>query len=277
MDLLAILKNVSVENTVILTQASCGYLDFAENWILHAIASGVKNWLTIAEDASALSYLEHKYSGHIVPASIFSSSAELRKPTALSNAGSSDFEDMMCARLAYQRAILALGFSMMWSDIDTAWFQDPMKLFPKGYDYVGVDDQWPYETDEHDSPYLCGCMSLWAPTPQTFVAYDKWQEACHSGAGDDQIAWAATFKGELREKLRYYIMPRQLYPNGKFIDGISLNISADHKFPTSIMPAWIHANWRRGSSSKHEFFIGNNAWKVDPTLRYPDCASTRES
>lgn len=48
---------VAKDNTVILTQTSCGYLEFAVNWITHAEALGITNWLTIAEDELALNYL----------------------------------------------------------------------------------------------------------------------------------------------------------------------------------------------------------------------------
>ena len=50
-------KSVASDNTVILTQTSCGYLEFAVNWISHAEALGITNWLTIAEDEMALNYI----------------------------------------------------------------------------------------------------------------------------------------------------------------------------------------------------------------------------
>lgn len=48
---------VATDNTIILTQTSCGYLEFAANWITHAEALGITNWLTIAEDEVALNYI----------------------------------------------------------------------------------------------------------------------------------------------------------------------------------------------------------------------------
>ena len=51
---------VAVDNTVILTQTSCGYLEFAVNWITHAEALGITNWLTIAEDQVALDYINSR-------------------------------------------------------------------------------------------------------------------------------------------------------------------------------------------------------------------------
>ena len=48
------------DNTVVLTLASCGYLDFADNWIAHMEALGISNWLTVAQDAAALQYLSER-------------------------------------------------------------------------------------------------------------------------------------------------------------------------------------------------------------------------
>ena len=54
------IEAVATDNTVILTQTSCGYLEFAVNWITHAEALGITNWLTICEDEVALEYLNSR-------------------------------------------------------------------------------------------------------------------------------------------------------------------------------------------------------------------------
>ena len=51
---------VAVDNTVILTQTSCGYLEFAVNWIQHVSKLDVTNWLTIVEDADSLEYINSR-------------------------------------------------------------------------------------------------------------------------------------------------------------------------------------------------------------------------
>lgn len=45
---------IAVDNKVILTQTSCGYLEFAINWITHVEDMGIHNWLTIVEDETSL-------------------------------------------------------------------------------------------------------------------------------------------------------------------------------------------------------------------------------
>ena len=54
------LSALARDNTVILTLASCGYLEFADNWIAHVEALGISNWLTVAQDATALQYLTER-------------------------------------------------------------------------------------------------------------------------------------------------------------------------------------------------------------------------
>lgn len=54
---------LAVDNKIILTQTSCGYLEFAVNWISHMEALGITNWLTIAEDETALKFLDARYPG----------------------------------------------------------------------------------------------------------------------------------------------------------------------------------------------------------------------
>jgi len=54
---------MAVDNKVILTQTSCGYLEFAVNWIYHVEALGITNWLTVCEDLAALNFLEDRFPG----------------------------------------------------------------------------------------------------------------------------------------------------------------------------------------------------------------------
>lgn len=91
---------VAVDNKVILTQTSCGYLEFAVNWITHVEALGITNWLTIAEDETALKFLEERYPGHALPASAFTNQA-LSDGNALYEWGSAAFTKVACARPTY--------------------------------------------------------------------------------------------------------------------------------------------------------------------------------
>ena len=56
-----LLEATAEGNTIILTQCSCGYVDFAVNWITHAEALGITNWLTLCEDEATLKYLDSRW------------------------------------------------------------------------------------------------------------------------------------------------------------------------------------------------------------------------
>lgn len=266
------LQKVAVDNTVIISQASCDYLDFAENWILHAQEAEVRNWLMIVEDEPSLHYLGGKYGEHIIPVDLMPDFT-LKNTTNFIKYGGDDFRDLMCNRLIYQHKILEEGFSVVWTDIDTAWFENPMSLFPKGYDYIGVDDQWPWVTKEQDSDRVCGCLTVWAPTPLGLETHKAWVDKCLVSPVDDQDTWNGMFKGELRQKLNYYIMPRQLFPTGLNIDMMNFAPQEDRMKPTAIPPVWIHANYRIGQERKHNFFKKNKAWKIEPGTVFPQCKS----
>ena len=54
---------VAIDNTVILTQTSCGYLEFAVNWITSVQQLGITPWLSIVEDADSLAYINDRCGG----------------------------------------------------------------------------------------------------------------------------------------------------------------------------------------------------------------------
>ena len=56
----SIVKAAADDDTVILTQTSCGYLKFAANWVLHMQQLGKSNWLVIVEDQHSLMYIEDR-------------------------------------------------------------------------------------------------------------------------------------------------------------------------------------------------------------------------
>ena len=51
------LAALAKDKTVIVTQVSCGYLEFADNWIASVESLDISNWLAVAQDQAALEYL----------------------------------------------------------------------------------------------------------------------------------------------------------------------------------------------------------------------------
>lgn len=62
------LPALAKDNAIILTQVSCGYLEFADNWAVHMDALEIENWLMVAEDTTALQYLSERQAPRFAPA-----------------------------------------------------------------------------------------------------------------------------------------------------------------------------------------------------------------
>jgi hypothetical protein len=158
----SIVKGVTDDNTVILTQTSCGYLRFAANWVLHMQQLGKSNWLVIVEDLHSLQFIEDRcarfprdsllgklqgypasggwlvhrsalmcrYPGHAIAASEFTG-LPLNGTSEMHDYGTDAFAKLACMRPVYMQTILDYGISVVWSDSDSVWLQDFMKEAPR--------------------------------------------------------------------------------------------------------------------------------------------------
>ncbi len=266
---------MAVDQAVVLTQASCGYLDFAENWILHVEDLGIKNYLTIVDDEGSFEYLNARFPGHIVTPALFGRN-KLKRNRPIMEYGSAGFDEMMCERLTFQQKVLDHGFTFLWSDMDTVWYQNPLDIMPKGFDFVGVDDS--YHGPKHleqNTGNLCGCFMFWRPTQRSKDFLKDWYSNCAHQAGDDQQAlnrmWTS---GDMKQKLHWYIMPRQLFPSGTpALSNLKIDWSPneDPARPHTLFPAWIHANCRIGHEAKRGFLKERLAWNITDDSKYPTC------
>jgi rhamnogalacturonan II specific xylosyltransferase len=258
-----------------MTQASCPYLDFAENWILHVEHLGVRNYLVLVDDDVAFQYLDKKFPGHVVHPSA-TSKVSRHGPKPLMHYDSPDFNNLMCERLGIQQRVLDMGYSFLWTDMDTAWFEDVTKIIPRGLDFVGTGDRFRFDNSLEEENKICGCMTFWSPTAAAKQALQDWKQNCFDSGVDDQRTlqemWAS---GELKSKVSWYIMPWQLFPSGALVDQVSQSIDFSRKDakvePLPFLPAVIHANYRVGSKAKRKFFQDRSAWMITPEHKYPEC------
>ena len=123
------LDAVAVWNTIIMSQTNCGYLPFAENWLFHTRRLNLTSYVLISEDDAATAYLETHHPGHVISASLLSASRpkEALEQDKFHDFGSASFIRLACARPVYMAAILALGFNVLWIDLDAALLIDPFR------------------------------------------------------------------------------------------------------------------------------------------------------
>lgn len=226
---LRIVERHAKDNTIILVQASCGYLDFAANWLIHIELLGVTNYVVIANDKVTLEYLDRKYEGHVILMPfVHQNSSSPGRPFI--EYATKEFNTLMCERLKIQKLVLDNGHSFLWSDMDNVWYRDVTKLLPKGFDFVGVDDAplGHFRVNEQETQFVCGCLTYWSPTDIARSTLHEWHSACVHGTGDDQTALQQMWNSQLKDKLRWYIMPRQLFPSGALMDTVRVNFTDWH-------------------------------------------------
>ena len=250
---------LAVSDTVVLSQASCGYLQFADNWAAHLTRIGVSNFVIVADDQVALDYLGGRLPGHVLPASLITNKP-MPVSTTLREFSTDAFAKVSCMRPMYLQAFTELGVRVLWLDLDVAMLTNPFKLFPQGVEYVGVDDSDSLDM-EQESVNICTCLILVRPTKTVKELLEIWASRCSNSTTTNQAEWNAVFTPRARSSVSFYIMPQRVFPNGHFADHWKLDHGA----------AWLHANWRKGHETKRDFFAKRKAWHAQRTESYPTC------
>lgn len=276
------LKVVAEDDVIILSQTSCAYLAFAANWINSAEKLGITNFLIIAEDEASLAWLKSRVPNNVVGADKLTKTSLPESGSDVANWGSKQFATFTCIRPTYIQRILAEGYTVLWSDMDTVWHKNPMEHLPTLYEFVGVDDQeFAYYSyyNEQQTNYTCTCFLYLQNTQRVNQLMQAWRDTCEAGGHkDDQFAFQSVFSGKAREELEYYIMPRNLFPTGELSDieaAASEVVSAYMQNAGTgwTAPVWSHANYRVGKIAKRDFFSTKGSWSVTAAEELPVCAA----
>ena len=144
------LQKIAVNNTIIVISTNCGYLEMAQNWILHVQQLNITNYLVIAQDETVYNVLkkyitttipqhEHDHghdNDHVV---LLNRSVHNKKTnntttsdesttTSSSNEAygfrSEGFYDICKQRPYMIESILKQGYNTLYSDIDLVWIRN---------------------------------------------------------------------------------------------------------------------------------------------------------
>lgn len=276
-------NDVAAHSTIVVSQTVCSYLAFVDNWILHAQRLGINNYLIIAEDEVSLRYINNKRPHHAVPSNLFGYNAT-ETGLEFMNADSTDFVELSCKRPKFLATFLQLGYNVIWTDMDTAWLEDPFPLVPLHHDFVGVQEHCQNGCPLKDIN-ICTCFMHMQPTNRVLRFLEEWHNACIEPSRDpslnDQHHFNRVFQASGAGYLDYYIMPLQLYPSGFFAEKntpLQLGKIKEQSFKqlgagSALQPAWVHANHRLGKESKKAFLQQHGVWEVQDSFSYPDCTS----
>ena len=239
-------EEIKKDGFVIISNVNCGYIDFALNFWKHYQQLEYNNLVFIAEDCDTFSYLVRAFGRHHVAPPVLNDGDKDAQIY-----GSKGFGKLASMRPIYMHYFLNRGVSVLWQDLDSVPFQDPMKFIPRGFDAVLIDGE---STDFHySSNNLCSCFIYMNPSFSSLSTLQLWIEELKKMEKNivNQPGFnRAISKAKAEQKITIAILPRSVFPNGRDYDRF-MNTSA-----------WIHANYRKGAELKQEFLIQRRAWLI---------------
>ncbi|KYQ88315.1 WD40 repeat-containing protein [Tieghemostelium lacteum] len=176
--------------------------------------------------------------------------------------------------------VLKKGYNVLWTDTDIVWLSDPLKHF-----YETVNRQHSFEDDsidlyvQQDDDDICAGFYFIRSNPRT-IQYMETVIKFLNPVVDDQIAMRKFLKeqavsidsqetllnfytalsldesGQLENKIRYFKLNRQHFPNGTAYFNLKLPQRA------STTPVIVHNNCIIGHRSKKERFVDYGLWYV---------------
>lgn len=247
------LHEISPEHQLIVTSATCGYLDMLLNWIAQLRSLKLNNFLVIAEDLQAYEYLLT-----IIPRQTLMSSAFGRPfgeaPKKAATFGSSDYS--WCSRPYYLRKLIEQNMTVIWIDSDAMLLKDPFVVVPHSEDDIIVSDDEPILAPIRSLTmphYYCSCFIKVRPTAGAIAVLSTWARQCGSLSQDQPALNNAL--DIMAGTLKWQVLPRRVFPCG--YDAERLTFAGA---PGWESPAWVHANWRVGEESKEIFLKRVGIW-----------------
>mmetsp|Transcript_152070 Transcript_152070/g.369312 ORF Transcript_152070/g.369312 Transcript_152070/m.369312 type:complete len:335 (-) Transcript_152070:171-1175(-) len=144
---------------------------------------------------------------------------------------------------------LEQGCSVLYSDIDMAWLQNPFDAISRAGDYEM------YVTDDRDkkpasltSTYLCSCFLYMHPTSNVKAVISLWESMLKGKTDYDQPFFNKAFQKIRHRSPGFAVaLPRKEFPPGCDVP--------DH-------PTVLHANWIAGEQNKIKFLKEHGAWSL---------------
>ncbi|XP_044970941.1 uncharacterized protein At4g15970-like [Hordeum vulgare subsp. vulgare] len=101
-----------------------------------------------------------------------------------------DYVDMMWARNRLQARVLALGYTMLFTDLDILWFRNPLLRIPVGADITLACDNH-FGSNPYDLDKAANSGFVYArPTAATLAFFEGWYEARTRWPGEnDQVVF----------------------------------------------------------------------------------------
>jgi len=277
-----ILRNVAIDDTIVVFLTTCPYIDFLENALTSLEKIGYTNYVIVPLDSLTASRVTQLWPEHVVSVPPLlgrrGTGAHLRRPATFN---SQAFKKITSSRPHILKAFMSssTNLNVIYSDTDTVW-QTP-KILPRFKEIVEQNPSTRMiatsEVDEIDKGIMCSGL-LYIPKAE---AAEVANQGNGSGGENTDVGiieflsiWEAAMKTgkHLHDQEAMYDAYEQIRkrPNGaKFMHILPLN---DSQFPvgkpffTEFTPQQrqntyvVHNNWIMGKPAKRERFNRFGYW-----------------
>ena len=256
-----ILRNVAVDNTIIMISANCGYVNMAQNWIIHVKKLNITNFIVIAQDENVYDVLSTFVPGHVVMLDRDHPSNVQVESDAFSFASQGFYE--ICKQRPHMiQSILDQGYKVLYSDTDLVWLKNPFEQLPDNVDYVGMTDV-DNEDPEIDRRDVCSAFLYFQPNYNTKMLLSYWTKRMvldQNQYGHDQDHWRETLQ-KLKGSYTMHLLPKQLFPPGfLYFDVNTLQERLTEIIPSEVYT--VHANWMTGYRTKVSHLKDKGHWLI---------------
>lgn len=206
-----VLRQVAVDNTIIVISANCGYIEMTQNWILHVQQLQITNYIVIAQDDSVFPVLDAFAPGHVM---MLNRNISTEVGGAAFSYNSEGFYKVCKQRPHIIQSILNQGYRVLYSDTDLVWVKNPLERLPSNVDYVGiVDDDVPKRKQRG---VMCTALLYLQPNKNVTNMISHWtrlMDADSNAEGHDQGPWQAMLK-KLKGNYSMHVLSKYEFPPG---------------------------------------------------------------
>lgn len=182
-------RDPSLAKILVIVELNYGYRDFYHNFKCHADRLGIK-FLAIAADRDMYNYLQHNQYSDVTSFMMPNTSRGHEVNSGAHKYGSTSFNMMSCRKIEAVYGALALGYDVVFSDVDIAIVSDPIDyLFFPGVDHVYSQNKhcgqkWSFNDKSNQGN--TGFYSI-KSTPQSLKIWDLTLKSCAVHDRNDQM------------------------------------------------------------------------------------------
>lgn len=254
---LILLRKSNAARQVIVIATNADYLSLTFNWICRAEALGIRNFVMLAEDRVAYRILRK-----MNVAVVLRKDAPYRKEAAA--VGSKLFQETLYLRALFFQQVVSLGFSLIYTHLDTVWFLNPLDMLAQSDCDMFVQ----IEKEKSSGGLLTvKANAVGQAFAQDYLICEQENWAFIQVHGKPRFSFSDDVDIDCVELISTRLMRRN-HLKRCVLDPLKYVTERDffdRQQPQrrAVWPAFVHMNQAQGVSNKTAAFQGWHLWAVD--------------